>query len=65
LAVRVAPNQQPRRAVPSGSGAQAANALGEAQRALEAFERSRQLGARDQIAVVNIEDIRRTVPVPK
>ena len=30
---------------------------------LEAFERSGQLGARDQIAVVNIQDIRRSVPV--
>ena len=38
---------------------------GEAERALDAFERSRQLGARDQIAVVNIQDIRRSVPLPK
>ena len=36
---------------------------GDAERALEAFERSGQLGARDQIAVVNIQDIRRSVPV--
>ena len=37
--------------------------IGDAERALEAFERSGQLGARDQIAVVNIQDIRRSVPV--
>ena len=37
--------------------------IGAAERALEAFERSGQLGARDQIAVVNIQDIRRSVPV--
>ena len=37
--------------------------IGDAERALEAFERSGQLGARDQIAVVNIQDTRRSVPV--
>jgi tetratricopeptide (TPR) repeat protein len=39
--------------------------IGEGQQAIEAFEKSSQLGARDQISVVNIEDIRRTVPTPK
>jgi len=39
--------------------------IGEGQQAIEAFEKSSQLGARDQISVVNIEDIRRTVPQPK
>jgi hypothetical protein len=37
--------------------------IGDAPLTLEAFERSGQLGARDQIVVVDIQDIRRSVPV--
>ena len=37
--------------------------IGEAERAAEAFQTSSDLGSRDQIAVVNIQDIRRRAPL--